>query len=121
MLLLPQRLERGHRWMQPKEAIQIEHAQARNSDAGAHVVVRLLTMRHYDVQTVGRAALKENDQALRSWSSGFRGIHRARKKTGNHAGTHNGQRAVLQKNSASNGHLLLLKSSQKPLKHGGKE
>src|SRR4051794_33143570 len=106
MLLVPQRLECGHRRMQPKEAIQIEHALPRDGDAGAHVVIRLLAVRDYDIQSVGRAALKENDQALRARSRRFSGIHRARKKTGNYAGAHNGQRAVLQENSTSNGHAL---------------
>src|SRR5882724_966400 len=90
--------------MQSKETVKIEHALARDGDAGPHAVIRLLTVRHNDVQTVGGAALKQNDQALFARSSGFRGVYRARKKTRDHAGAYYGQRAVLQENSASNEH-----------------
>ena len=64
MLLVPQRFESGHRRMQSEEAVKIDHALPRDGDAGAHVVIRLLAMRHNDVQAVGGAALEEYDQAL---------------------------------------------------------
>src|SRR5882724_381304 len=115
MLLVPQRLECVHRRMQSKEAIKVKHALARDGDAGPHVVIRLLTVRYNNVQTVGGAALKENNQAIPARSRGFRGVYRARKKAGNHAGADNGQHAVLQKNSASNGHALSLSAVEIPV------
>jgi hypothetical protein len=66
-------------------------------------------VRHNDVQSVSRASLEKNDKTLCTRSGGFRGIHRARKKAWNHAGADDSQRTVLQKNSASNRHLPLLK------------
>src|ERR1044071_1439373 len=100
--------------MEPEETIQINHALPRDGDAGPHAVIRLLTVRHHDVQPVGGAALEEDNQALLARSSGFGGIHRAREKTWNHAGADDGQRAVLQKNSASDRHCFSLIASEIP-------
>src|ERR1700704_6072741 len=121
MLLVPQRLERSHGRMQPKEAVKINHtllsvARTRNSNAGTHAVISLLTVRHHDVQSVGGAALEQDDQALLPRRCGFSGINRSRQKAGNNAGANNGQRAILQKNSASDRHILLLKSSPRTRK-----
>ena len=65
VLLFPQRLKCRHRRMQPKETVQIEHRFLRNIDRWPHRVVRRLAVRHNNVQTIGRAALKDHDQPFR--------------------------------------------------------
>jgi hypothetical protein len=97
--------------MQPKETLKVKHALPRDGDAGTHVVIRLLTVWHNDVQSIGGASLKENDQALCARSSSFRSINSACEKAGNHAGANDGQRAIFQENSASNRHKIAPKSS----------
>jgi hypothetical protein len=101
--------------VQSEEAIQVDDAllpvaRTRNGDAGAHAVIGLLAVRHHDVEAVCCAALEEDDQAFLARGCGLRGVNSARKEAGNDAGAHDGQRTVLQKNSASDRHLLLLKS-----------
>jgi hypothetical protein len=62
--LLPQRLKGRERRMQAEEAVEIEHRLARNVDGGPHGVILRLGVRDDDVQSVGRAALEDDDQAL---------------------------------------------------------
>src|SRR4051812_4472420 len=67
--LVPQRLERVHRGMQSEEAVEIDRRKlraggTRNGNRRTHSVVRLLTVRHYEVQTIGSAALEQHDQAF---------------------------------------------------------
>src|SRR6516164_3882658 len=101
--------------MQPEEAIEIDHAVTAvfgtgNGDAGTHVVVRLLGVRDNDVEPVGSAALEQYDQALaakpgaRAAAGRLCGVDCAGEKAGNHAGADNGQRSILQEDSASNRH-----------------
>src|ERR1051325_10066301 len=96
--------------MQAKKAVKINHTLPRDGDAGAHVVIRLLAVRNDNIQPISGAALEEHDQPFCARSSGLSGIHRARKKAWNHAGAHNGQRAVLEENSAGNRHQIAPKS-----------
>ena len=77
----------------------VGHLQSNKANAAA----TLFQMIH----SLDSAALKKDDQALCARSSRFRGVHRARKKAGNHAGPDDGQRTVLQENSTSDGHVLL--------------
>ena len=48
----------------PKKAIQIDHRVTRNIDRWPHGVVSLLAVRDHDIQTVGRASLKDDHQPL---------------------------------------------------------
>src|SRR6185312_1799981 len=98
--------------MQAKEAVEIDDrlgsvARTWNGDARAHSVIRLLAMRHHDVQPIGRTTLKEHNKTfIARAGSRFRRINCARKKAGNNTGSNKSQRAILQKNSASYGHRL---------------
>src|SRR5262249_25523496 len=121
MFLVPQRLERTHGGMQSKETVQVNNVLAGNGDRWPAAVVRLLGVWHHDVQAVSRAALEQHHKALARGApgGGLRGINRARKKTGNHAGAYDRQRAMLQENSASDCHgacslLLRLQDRSRP-------
>src|SRR5215467_5847809 len=67
MALLPERLQRCKRWMQAEESVEIDYALAGNVDARAHGVILLLAVGDDHVQSVGSAALKDDDQAF--WAS----------------------------------------------------
>src|SRR6185312_8228830 len=98
--------------MQAKEAVEIDDrlgsvARTWNGDARAHSVIRLLAMRHHDVQPIRRTALKEHNKTfIARAGSRFCRINCTRKKAGNNTGSNKSQRAILQKNSASYGHRL---------------
>ena len=68
--VVPQRLERRERRMQPEESIEVDRRVcragrgARDGDRGTHSIVVALAERHDDVQRVRRAALEEHDQHL---------------------------------------------------------
>lgn len=68
-LPVPQRFERSQRRMKSEEAIKIDGGIGRNGgiwprdrNRGAKVVITLLTMRDNDIETIGRAALKDGDE-----------------------------------------------------------
>src|SRR5262249_27858534 len=107
MFLVPQRLERAHGRMQAEETVKIDHVLAGNGDRPAHTRIRLLGVRHHDVQAVGRTALKQHYQALALGAAGssLGGINRAREEARNNAGAYHGQRAILEKHSASDCHV----------------
>src|SRR5260370_34641346 len=106
MLLVPQRFKSAHRRMQSEEAVQIDDAVSAtawpgNGNARAHVVVRLLGVRHNDVEPVGGATLEQHHQALTAATCRrLRSVDRARQETRNNAGTHDRQRAVPKEYSA---------------------
>src|SRR5215471_2798430 len=50
--------------MQAEKSIEINDRLARNVDAGAHRVVLRFAMRDDHVETVGRAALEDHDEAF---------------------------------------------------------
>ena len=62
MALVVERLEGGERGMQAKESVEIEDLVLRNRDAGAHGVVVLFAIGNDDVEAVGGAALKDDDE-----------------------------------------------------------
>ena len=70
MPLVPQRLQRPHRRMQPKEPIQIDHRVLRNPNIRPVLVVRRLPIRHHHIQPIRRPALEDDNEplALRSRS-----------------------------------------------------
>ena len=49
--------------MEAEESIEIDNLILRNGDAGAHGVVILLAIGDDDIEAVGGAALKDDDQA----------------------------------------------------------
>ena len=63
MALIVERLEGRERGMEAEESVEVEHLVLRNGDAGAHGVVVLFAIGDDDVETVGGAALKDDDQA----------------------------------------------------------
>src|SRR5581483_3279198 len=65
-LLLEIGRERLKRRMESEEAIEIDDAIARNRDRRPRRVVRLLAVRHHDVQSVDGAALEDRDENLAS-------------------------------------------------------
>src|SRR5271169_1186596 len=90
--------------MQSKESVKIEHRLARNVDARTHRVILRLAIRHHNIQTVGRPALEDDDQALgaRTWFS--RAHSGASKKTRHSRRPNDSQRTVAKKNPTCNGH-----------------
>src|SRR5262245_66401845 len=81
MLSVPQRLEGRQGGMESEEAIEIDggvilpRGVARGTwdrDGGAEVVVRGLSVRDDDVQSIGRTALKDGDQDFLARSAAFR-------------------------------------------------
>ncbi len=70
LLSFPERLERRHRGMQTKEAVEIEcrlriaRLRFRDSDVGTQFVIVTLTMRHDHVEAVNGATLKDGDNSL---------------------------------------------------------
>ena len=90
--------------MQPEESIEIKHSLARNIDAGPHRVILRFTVRHHNVQPIGRPALKNHDQPLGA-RTGLRRAHgRTSQKARHRRRPDDGQRAVAKKNATGNGH-----------------
>src|SRR5580700_4213442 len=104
MMLIPEWLQRGHRGMQAEETVEVEDILARDVDGGAHIVIRPLAMRHHDVQPVGSAALKDDNQAFGPCSRLRRTIRCARQKTRDCGGADNSQSAVAKKYATCDGH-----------------
>ena len=50
--------------METEEAVEVEHRLARNVDAGPHRVILRLGMRDDDVQSIGGAPLKNDDETF---------------------------------------------------------
>src|SRR5215467_771473 len=50
--------------MQAEESVEIDHILARNIDARPHGVILFLAVRDDDVESVGCAALEDDDQAF---------------------------------------------------------
>src|SRR5712664_4927016 len=72
---IPQRLERLQRWMQTKKAIEIDRCFCAavgfwDRYVWPEIVVRMFTVRHYYIQAVDRAALKDRDQGFATAASG---------------------------------------------------
>src|SRR5579864_3377828 len=109
MMLLPQRLKGRERRMQSEEAVEIEDRLPGNVDAGAHGVVLGLAMWDDDVKSIGRAALEDHDQALRTGGvlggsesgSGQETWHRGR--------ADHGESAVAEKDATTDGHNVTLR------------
>ena len=89
MALIVERLEGRERWMEAEEAVEIEDLVLRNGDAGAHVVVICFAVRDDDVETVGCAALKDDDQTASGSGRVFR-KHGADQEAGDGRGAGDG-------------------------------
>src|ERR1700751_4884092 len=90
--------------MQAEEAVEIEHVFPWDVDAGPHRVIGTLSVRHHDVQTVGRTALENDDETLgtRGGLGGAEG--RASQKTRNGSCANDGQSAIAKKYATCDGH-----------------
>ena len=64
MALVPQRLKRRHRRMKSEKPVKVKHRVAWDIDGRPHGVVSLFAMRDHDIQTIRRAALKDDHQPL---------------------------------------------------------
>src|SRR6266581_924865 len=91
--------------MQAEEAVEVECRFFRNVDCRSRAVVRSLAVRHDDVETVRRAALEEDDQALRPRARIGGAIGGSRQKTRQWRCADRGQGAVAEEHSAGNGHF----------------
>src|ERR1700727_2982338 len=94
--------------MQAEKAIEVEHCFAGNIDARPHGVILRLAVRHYNVQSIGRPALKNYDQAFSPRSCLGRTHGGASQKAWHGRGADDCERAVTKKNSTSDGHAQLL-------------
>ena len=98
--------------MQPEESIQIKHGLAWNIYARPHRVILRLTVRHHNVQPVGRPALKNHDQPLGAGTRLSRAHGCTSEKAGYRRRADDGERTVAKKNPTSNGHEKAAPSSQ---------
>ncbi len=106
--LVPQRLERRHRRMQPEEAVQVNHRIARNIDGWPHGIVGGLAVGNHNIQSVCRASLEDDNQPFFANSGIDRRESSARQKRWDGGRSHDRQRTVTQKDSTSDGHKQLL-------------
>src|SRR5215470_2950574 len=106
MPLLPQWHQRSKRRMKPEESVKIEGRCSRNVDGRAHGVVRGFTVRNYDVESVRRAPLKNDDQPFVAHSWVGRAKSRARQKRWNGSSANHCQPAVTNKNSTRYRHKI---------------
>src|SRR5215469_18484463 len=90
--------------MQSKKSVEVDHSFPGNVDAWPHRVVSRLAVRDHNVEPVGRAALKDDDQALRSRARTGRSERRSRKKTRQCCRANCGQSAIAKENATCNGH-----------------
>ncbi len=90
--------------MQTKESVQIDHRLARDVDVRAHRVILRLAVGNHNVQSVSRAALKNDDQPLCAQTRLSRAHGRTSEKARHRRRTGDRERAVANKNPASNGH-----------------
>ena len=104
MTLLPQRLKRRQRRMQSKAAVEVEHRLARDIDAGPHGVVLRLRVRHNNVQPIGGATLKNDDQTPVARARIDRAKSRAREEARYGCRTDDGQCAVAKEDATCDGH-----------------
>src|SRR5579872_1421150 len=64
MTLVPERLQRRHRWVETEESIQIDDMVVWNTDGRAVLILGRLPVRHHHVQPIGRATLEDHNQLL---------------------------------------------------------
>ena len=104
VFLIPQRLERRHRRMQPKEPVQIDHRVLRNPDVRAVLVVRRLPIRHHHIQPIRRAPLEDHHQLLAPRLRFRRlGHHAAREKRRDRRRPHHRHRPASHKGAPRHG------------------
>src|SRR6516162_5960600 len=101
--------------MQPEEAVQIKDRTPGNTDRWSHGVIGRFAMGHDDVQTVGGAALENDNQAfvLRTRRDGS--LRRTREKRGQGGGAYDGEGPVLHKYAACDRHKSGLLSKSRAL------
>src|SRR5664279_5678851 len=106
MSLVPQRLEGRERWMQPEEAVEIDHLLPRNIDAGSHRVIGSFAMGNNNVQAIGGTTLKDDDQALVAGAGLGRAPCCPRKEGWNCRGADDRHRAALHKCPSRDTHAV---------------
>ena len=103
LTLLPQRLKRRERRVQAEESVEIENVMARNIDRGTHGVIRSLAVGDNDVEAVGCAALKYDDQPL-VLILRVGGISGTSEKAWDGRGADNGHGTIAKKYATGDGH-----------------
>src|SRR3989442_11591964 len=93
--------------MKAKESVEVDYRSFRNVNGQARGVVRSLAVRHDDVQPVRRAALEEDNQALRPRARIGGAVGGSRQKTRQRCRADRGEGAVAKENSAGNGHIKI--------------
>ena len=107
--LLPQWQKGRERRMQSEKAVEIENRFPGNVDAGTHGVILSLAVWDDDVESIGRPALEDHNQALGAGGvlggsesgSGQETWHRGR--------ADHGESAVAEENATSDGHNVTLR------------
>src|ERR1700685_4734088 len=90
--------------MQSEEAVEIDHRLARNIDAGAHGVIWRVGVGNHNVESIGRTALKDHDQAFVVGPWRDRAKRGASQKCGHRGCADQRQCAIPQKYSARKRH-----------------
>src|SRR5882724_7049163 len=90
--------------MKSEKTIQVDHRMAWNMDGWPHRVVSRLAMWNYDVQTIGGAALENNDQPLFPVSHQFGPDSGTGEERRNRRGAHDGPGAIAKESATSDRH-----------------
>jgi hypothetical protein len=93
--------------MQTEVAVEVDRLLFGDGDRRPHAVVERVGVRDHDVQSVGRAALEENDQALLAKGGGGPGERRAREEARDDGGARDRQGSVAQEDSTCDRHHYL--------------
>src|SRR5712692_4011387 len=97
--------------MQAEKAIEINHHIARDVDGGPHGVIRLLTVRYDNVETIRRSALEDDHQAFVPCSGFHRAVSGPREEAGDGRRADHGQSAVSQEYPTGDRHNVTPGSS----------
>ena len=103
MALVIEGLEGRKRGMEAEEAIEVENLVLRNGDAGTHGVVVLFAIGDDDIETVGGAALEDDDETAIGRCCCVLAENGADQKAGDCRGAGDGKRAFAEKESAVDG------------------
>src|SRR2546425_8340910 len=90
--------------MKSEEAVQVGHCTARNIDGWPHRVISRFAMWNHDVQTIGGAALENDDQPLFLVSQRFGAESGPSEEPRNRGGAHDRHCAITKKNATGDGH-----------------
>jgi len=90
--------------MQPEKSVKVDYRIARDVDRRPHRVISLLAVGDYDIESVGGAALEDDNQALVLEAERLNRMSGAGKESWNRSGTHDSKATVAKKYTASDWH-----------------